>query len=73
MGWLAGVLGFAGSGYLLELIGQTSLFVLASLLALGASGLIVMIHCSCQEGSLMELLHLKRRSQDAMQANCNPS
>lgn len=39
MSWAAGVLGFAGSGYMIETLGASNLYLIAALLSLAAVGL----------------------------------
>jgi MFS family permease len=39
MNWAAGVLGFAGSGYMIEIVGASNLYLMVTLLALVAAGL----------------------------------
>jgi SET family sugar efflux transporter-like MFS transporter len=43
MNWASGVLGFAGSGYVMETLGASNLYLIATLLPLVAAGLMVML------------------------------
>ena len=54
VGSLAGILGYAGAGYLIEVIGLIPLLGLSALLALIASSLIFPLHCEKQIASLFE-------------------
>jgi MFS family permease len=43
MTWLAGIIGFASSGYVIETLGESLLYQAAALLSLAAAGLVVLI------------------------------
>lgn len=43
MSWIAGVLGFAGAGYLMETLGGALLFLVVTFFALAASGLVALL------------------------------
>ena len=49
MSWASGVLGFAGSGYMMETLGASNLYLIATLLSLVAAGLMVMLPGRRQE------------------------
>jgi MFS family permease len=49
MNWASGVLGFAGSGYVMETLGASNLYLIATLLPLVAAGLMVMLPGRSQE------------------------
>ena len=53
MNWVAGVLGFAGSGYVIEIFGADSLYGMSTLLSLGAVGITVLM-MRRDEGSAVE-------------------
>jgi MFS transporter, DHA1 family, multidrug resistance protein len=54
VGSMAGILGFAGAGYVIESIGIIPLLGLSAVLALVASSLIFPLHCEKQIASLFE-------------------
>ena len=49
MNWASGVLGFAGSGYVIETLGASNLYLIVTLLSLVAVGLIGMLPGRRQE------------------------
>jgi MFS family permease len=49
MAWASGVLGFAGSGYAIETLGASNLYLIAALLSLAAAGLVSMLPGRRQE------------------------
>lgn len=54
VGSAAGILGFAGAGYLIEALGFTGLFIGAAGLALAAASFILPLHCEKQIAAVFE-------------------
>ncbi len=63
--WVASVMGFAGTGYVLETMGAASLFGLGALFALGAAGLVAVIPARGQESVLARLRWVRRWTEPA--------
>ncbi len=61
MAWIAGIVGFAGSGYIIDTMGSTFLFMIGTLLSVGAASMVWMLpRAGEQDGAKHSLRGLSR-------------
>jgi MFS family permease len=68
--WVAGVIGYAGSGYLMDALGATGLFGLAVLFSLGAVGLLGFLPGTCPGSAPVRYWWRLRQPRSATDGMC---